>query len=445
VHAYSLSNSVRKLTFDAASRITKIIDIPTNAGTGIGPEQNFTYDAAGRILSFSGFTSEGNQTQSFSYDNNGNRLSSTLNGKMSVYYYEANSNKLKQVLGASIRNNTYDAAGSLTSDGARQYVYDDRQRLVQATSTAGLATSYQINSANLRVAKQNGAETTFFVYDGAGSMLGEYDGAGNTIREYFWLGSSMVATHGALDANLANSVSATTKSETAYVYADYLGTPRELISQQSGALVWKWDSLPFGETQPNQNPSNTGIFSFNHRFPGQYKDYETGLHQNWRRDYDANLGRYIESDPIGLGDGTNTYTYSRSKPTVLIDRMGLSSLCYSYRTDTLTLYDKDGNFLDRWSAANLVQSNSRGPWPAGTFPYERTVPGATPGNDNSRYGNIIFTVPGRDSMGVHAARRPQLGCIYTADERAILSIIDTAKIDPLTHITVTGSFGSDCP
>jgi RHS repeat-associated protein len=283
-------------------------------------------------------------------------------------------------------------------------------------------------------------------------MLGEYDHAGNAVEELIWLGDTPVAVTGNMSCLTsttgANGTPTCTENATAYIWTDQLTTPREITRLNTAnqhVSIWKWDSLPFGGAEPNTNPSGLGHLYFNHRLPGQYKDYETGLHQNWRRDYDANLGRYIESDPIGLGDGTNTYTYSRSKPTVLIDRMGLSSLCYSYRTDTLTLYDKDGNFLDRWSAANLVQSNSRGPWPAGTFAYERTVPGATPGNDNSRYGNIIFTVPGRDSMGVHAARRPQLGCIYTVDERAILSIIDTAKIDPLTHITVTGSFGSDCP
>jgi RHS repeat-associated protein len=60
------------------------------------------------------------------------------------------------------------------------------------------------------------------------------------------------------------------------------------------------------------------------RFPGQYYDAESGLHQNWHRSYDPALGRYISSDPIGLADGLNTFGYVGQSPLSLIDIMGLS-------------------------------------------------------------------------------------------------------------------------
>src|SRR5690348_14043679 len=60
--------------------------------------------------------------------------------------------------------------------------------------------------------------------------------------------------------------------------------------------------------------------------PGQYYDAETGLTQNYFRDYDSATGRYIESDPIGLDGGTNTYGYAGADPIELGDPFGLQAL-----------------------------------------------------------------------------------------------------------------------
>lgn len=57
-------------------------------------------------------------------------------------------------------------------------------------------------------------------------------------------------------------------------------------------------------------------------FPGQYYDSETGLHYNYFRDYDPSTGRYIESDPIGLAGGLNTYTYAGGNPLIYADPTG---------------------------------------------------------------------------------------------------------------------------
>ena len=58
---------------------------------------------------------------------------------------------------------------------------------------------------------------------------------------------------------------------------------------------------------PNENPAGGGTFKYNLRFPGQLYDSHAGLNQNYFRDYDPAIGRYVQSDPIGLLGGFGTY------------------------------------------------------------------------------------------------------------------------------------------
>ena len=59
------------------------------------------------------------------------------------------------------------------------------------------------------------------------------------------------------------------------------------------------------------------------RFPGQYYDAETNTAYNYYRDYDPGVGRYVQSDPIGLRSGANTYVYTSGDPVYNIDALGL--------------------------------------------------------------------------------------------------------------------------
>ncbi len=130
----------------------------------------------------------------------------------------------------------------------------------------------------------------------------------------------------------SDPVSITVKSavvaQVYYIYTDHLNTPR-LIEDQNQKAVWRWEQTePFGSDRPNEDPGNTGTtFTCNLRFPGQYFDLETGQSYNVFRDLDPLIGRYVESDLIGLRGGINTYAYVLNSPLRSTDMLGLDNGC----------------------------------------------------------------------------------------------------------------------
>jgi RHS repeat-associated protein len=95
-----------------------------------------------------------------------------------------------------------------------------------------------------------------------------------------------------------------------------------MISDAAQQTVWRWDQQePFGNNVPTENVAGF-VFDFPLRFPGQYFDKETNLAYNLTRDYDASLGRYIQSDRVGLRGGLNTYAYVVGNPLFYYDPSG---------------------------------------------------------------------------------------------------------------------------
>ena len=105
-------------------------------------------------------------------------------------------------------------------------------------------------------------------------------------------------------------------ADIAYLHADHLGTP-QAMTDATGQLLWWRDQTPFGQTVAEGGFSASPL-----RFPGQYADAESGLAYNYFRDYDPALGRYIQSDPIGLEGGLNTYAYVGGNPVNVADPTG---------------------------------------------------------------------------------------------------------------------------
>ncbi len=113
-----------------------------------------------------------------------------------------------------------------------------------------------------------------------------------------------------------------------YLHGDHLGTPR-VATNEANVVVWRNlpTGEPFGMALPEEDPDGDGRATvINLRFPGQYFDRETGLHYNYFRDYDPGVGRYVQSDPIGLAGGLNPYAYVDGNPISFSDPNGLRKI-----------------------------------------------------------------------------------------------------------------------
>lgn len=301
----------RKYSYDFADNIAGIADQLSSAKTQI-----FSYDNLNRLTDAKGTYG----TLAYSYDDVGNRLTEKDSwGNQSTYSYESSSNRLLNIQpppGTFVRNYSYDAAGNLLQGpsntwGQFNYGYNKAGRLVTTVWGSAAVNQLAYNALGQRVSRtykpQSGGAmvTELYHYDEAGHLISVTNTTGTLIREYIYNGNQLVGfvTGGILY----------------FVHSDHLTTP-QVVTNQSQAVVWVADYEPFGKAKLGLLNS----ISLDSRFPGQYVDSETGNYYNYFRDYDPSIGRYIESDPIGLNGGINTYAYVGGDPIQYSDALGLS-------------------------------------------------------------------------------------------------------------------------
>lgn len=280
--------------YDPVGNITEIQDGVTPART-----QTFDYDALNRLTGASGAYG----VRAYEYDAVGNRTRLTKDSQQTTYGYAPDSNRLTDIDGQTV---PYDATGNMLALAGDTFTYGARNRRQTTERNQSLIAEYEYNALGQRSYKNHAGAETHFVYGRAGQLIGEYDASGQVIREYVYLAGEPVAL--------------VRQGEVYYFHNDQLGSPLRLTDGNQN-IVWDGVRSPFGEVDIQVNTIANPL-----RFPGQYFDQETGLHQNWFRDYSAHLGRYSRVDPVGLADGVNPYLYSGGNPVDNVDPLGLWSL-----------------------------------------------------------------------------------------------------------------------
>ena len=266
------------------------------------------------------------------------------------------------------RDYTYDALGRITQSADEHYRYDPAHNLTDESRIGGnrltqyKGTSYRYDPLGNLIEKQhNNGEIHHYRYN-ADNQLTEaeihhpgqnavlyryrYDPMGRRIAkvhpdgneiQYLWDGSRLLQEYRkdrtytyvyTEDRNYEPLAQIITYNgpdkarEILYYHNDQIGIPREMTDEE-GNIVWSGDYSGWGKLTQEGRLKLDIHQPF--RLQNQHYDDETGLHYNFFRYYDPEIGRFTQQDPIGLAGGESLYRFANSVQT-WIDVFGLSGI-----------------------------------------------------------------------------------------------------------------------
>lgn len=286
---------------DDLGRLTSLV-------RGNGASTSYGYDAASRLSSLADDLSgtSADQTSSFSYNSAFDIVSRTRSNNSYAWNAPETvrrsyvANRLNQYTASGSVTPAYDAKGNLTSAGGSTFGYSSENLLISSSSPAATLSYDPLG----RLYRTTGSATLRLGYDG-NRLVAEYDDANTLLRRY---------VHGpGADAPLVWYEGSGT-SDRRWLHADERGSVTA-VGNSSGAPA----AINTYDEYGIPGIGNLGRF----QYTGQTWLSDLGFYYYKARMYSPTLGRFLQPDPIGYGDGMNRYAYVGNNPVNFTDPTGL--------------------------------------------------------------------------------------------------------------------------
>lgn len=254
------------------------------------------------------------------YDDVGNRTTEQRPLGATSYTYDQDDRIATAVAATGTTTYAHDANGNLVRAGDRRFAYDAANR-VSVVADGERTVTYAYDGEGKRIKKEEGLltlseteqlQTTTYSWDPNAALpllIDERPGATDARRQYaYGLGLLSLRTGG----------------ENHYYHEDGIGSIAG-VTNSSGEKEWSYSYEPFGAKR-TETPAGLDAPANPMRFTGQYLDGATGLYHLRAREYDSQLGRFTQTDPLApaLSDPyVSAYVYTNNRPLYLVDPSGL--------------------------------------------------------------------------------------------------------------------------
>ncbi len=245
----------------------------------------------------------------YAYDAAGNRTVRTEDGE-TITYTLGVGDRLASWTGGAYSHN---AAGCVTrieraGRPTLNLTWDSQYRLLSVSTNGAFAESYAYDALGRRVSTTTIEGTVRHVYDDRWQCLADIDETGNVLRSYVW------------GDGIDNLLAVKIGNETYYPLTDIQGTVWGYVDSANN-VVARWNYDAWGNTL-SEFCAVPALASLHYRFQGREWSAATGLINFRMRWYDAETGRWLSKDPIGLGGGLNMYVFCRNDSVNRVDSLG---------------------------------------------------------------------------------------------------------------------------